>query len=81
VNVTLKNDETYAGVLKTETADQLVINSPQNGLVTIKKSDIQARAKSLSPMPEGMGQILSKRDLRNIVEYLSGLKGEGEAKK
>jgi len=81
VNVTLKNDEPYGGVLKTETADQLVINSPQNGLVTIKKSDIQARAKSLSPMPEGMGQILSKRDLRNIVEYLSGLKGEGEAKK
>ncbi len=74
VTVSLKNDETYAGVLKSETPDQLVINTPQNGLMTIKKSDIQARAKSLSPMPEGMGQILSKQDIRNLVEYLSDLK-------
>jgi quinoprotein glucose dehydrogenase len=74
VTVSLKNDETYAGVLKSETADQLVINTPQNGLMTIKKADIQTRAKSLSPMPEGIGQILSKQDIRNVVEYLSGLK-------
>ena len=26
------------------------------------------------PMPEGIGQILSKQDIRNLVEYLSGLK-------
>jgi len=74
VMVTLKNDETYAGVLKSETADQLVINSPQTGVMTIKKSDIQSRKKSLSPMPEGIGQILSKRDIRNLVEFLSKLK-------
>jgi quinoprotein glucose dehydrogenase len=72
--VTDKNGEVSAGVLKSETAEQLVINSPERGLLTLKKSEIESRQKSLSPMPEGMGQILSKFDLRNLVEFLSTLK-------
>jgi quinoprotein glucose dehydrogenase len=71
VMVTLKNDESVAGVLKSENETSLVINSPQSGLVTVKKNDIQSRRKSLSPMPEGMGQILSRKDLRDLVEFLS----------
>jgi len=74
VLVTLKSGTSYAGVLKSETADGLVINSPEDGLVTVKKNEIKTRDKGLSPMPEGMGQILSKQDLRNLVEFLSGLK-------
>ena len=72
--VTDKNGEVYAGVLKSETAAQLIIHSPDRGLLTLKKSEIESRQKSLSPMPEGMGQILSKFDLRNLVEFLSTLK-------
>ena len=74
VLVSLKNGESYAGVLKNENESEVVINLPDTGLLTLKKSDIQSRQKALSPMPEGMGQILSKQDLRNLVEYLSGLK-------
>ena len=73
VLVTLKNGTTYAGVLKSETTSELVINSPEDGLVTVKTSDVRSRERGLSPMPEGMGQILSKQDLRNLVEFLSGL--------
>ena len=74
VLVSLKNGESYAGVLKNENESEVVINLPDTGLLTLKKSDIQSRQKALSPMPEGMGQIFSKQDLRNLVEYLSGLK-------
>ena len=74
VMVTLKNDESYAGVFKSENDNELVINTPQSGLVTVKKRDIETRQKSLSPMPEGMAQILSKRDLRDLIAYLSTLK-------
>jgi quinoprotein glucose dehydrogenase len=74
VMVTLKNDESYAGVFKSENENELVINTPQSGLVTVKKKDIETRQKSLSPMPEGMAQILSKRDLRDLIAYLSTLK-------
>jgi quinoprotein glucose dehydrogenase len=74
VMVFLKNGDSQAGVLKSETPDELVLNSPDNGLVTIKKSEIKSRRAALSPMPEGLGQILSKDDLRNLVQYLSSLK-------
>jgi quinoprotein glucose dehydrogenase len=74
VMVILKNGDSQAGVLKSETDDQLVINTPDNGLVTVKKGDIQTRRAALSPMPEGLGKILSKQDLRNLVEFLSSLK-------
>jgi len=56
-------------VLKSETADELAINSPEDGLRDGEKSDLKTRDKGLSPMPEGMGQILSKEDLRNLVEF------------
>jgi len=74
VMVTMKNDDSFAGVLKSETPTELVLNTPQTGLVTVKKSDIQSRQKALSPMPEGMAQILSKQDLRDLVEFLSNQK-------
>jgi quinoprotein glucose dehydrogenase len=74
IMVTLKNDESYAGVFKSENENELVINTPQSGLVTIKKKDIETRQKSLSPMPEGMAQILSKRDLRDMIAFLSAQK-------
>ena len=74
VMVLLKDGDSQAGVLKSETADMLVLNSADSGVVTLKKADIKSRRAALSPMPEGMGQILSKQDLRNLVEFLSSLK-------
>lgn len=74
VTVFLNNGDSQAGVLKSETADTLVLNSADSGIITVKKSDIKSRRAALSPMPDGIGQILSKQDLRNLVEYLSLLK-------
>jgi quinoprotein glucose dehydrogenase len=74
VLVTMKNGATYAGVVKSETADQLQLNSPEDGLLNLKRSDITAREKGLSGMPEGFGSILSKQDLRNLVEFLATAK-------
>jgi quinoprotein glucose dehydrogenase len=69
----MKDDETYVGVLKKETPDEIVLNS-QTGSVTLRKADVVSRKAALSPMPEGLGQILPKRDLRDIIEFLSTLK-------
>jgi quinoprotein glucose dehydrogenase len=74
VMVVLKNGDSFAGVLKSETPDAIVINSPDTGPLTIKKVDVQSRRQALSPMPEGLGQILTKVDLRNLVEFLSSQK-------
>lgn len=74
VMITLHDDRDYAGLVKSETATDLVLNSPEDGLLTLKKSDIKSRQKGLSAMPEEMGKTLSPRDLRNLVEFLSSLK-------
>ncbi len=77
VMVTMKSGDVQMGVVKEETADTLAIQMPSPGapLVTLKKAGIATReASAASGMPPGMGDMLSRRDLRDIVEYVSTLK-------
>lgn len=74
VVVTLKNGVSVAGIAKAEDATELTINSPEDGIQKIKKTDIAKRESGLSGMPEGMGLILSKHDLRDLIEFLGTLK-------
>lgn len=72
--VMLKSGTVYAGLLKSENEKELVINSPEDGLITVPKSDLKSREPGLSAMPDGIETILSKPDLRDLVEYLSSSK-------
>src|SRR5262249_44054948 len=60
VLVTMQNGAVYAGVLKNENATELVLNSPEDGLLNLKKAEIKARERGLSAMPEEMRQVLTK---------------------
>jgi quinoprotein glucose dehydrogenase len=75
VLLTLKNGSLVAGIVSSENGSEITL-SPVDGSkkVTVKKSDIGERTRAPSPMPEGLGEVLGKRDLRNVVEYLSTLK-------
>ncbi len=72
--VRLKNQSAVAGLVKSEDKDELVLNSPEDGIVKIKKGDIENRERGLSPMPEGMANVLTKSDLRDLIEFLASLK-------
>ncbi len=77
VMVTMKSGDLQMGVVKEETADTLVLQMPAPGAppVTVKKADIASReASAASGMPPGFGDMLARRDLRDIVEYVSSLK-------
>ncbi len=74
VLVETKEGDYYAGVLKSETEEELVINSPEEGIITVKAADVISREKGLSGMPEGMDQMLSRQDLRNLVAFLRAQK-------
>jgi len=74
VLVTLHDGTVYAGVLKSENDTEIEINSPEDGLLKLKKAAIKSRERGLSPMPEELRQMLSKQDLRNLVAFLSSLK-------
>lgn len=71
VLVVLKNGTAYAGVIKSETGEELELNSPEDGLLKLKKADITSREKGLSGMPEGFGSILTRQEIRDLVEYIS----------
>ncbi len=70
----LNSGVSYAGLLKAETADTLQILSPEDGLMTLKKSDIKTRVRGLSGMLNNMRDVMSKREIRDLVEYLVQLK-------
>ncbi len=72
--LTLKNGVSYAGVVKSETDAEITLLSPEDGDVKVKKSDIATREKGLSGMPEGLAQLLTRQELRDVVEFLGTLK-------
>ena len=74
VALTMKNGSLHAGTVKQETTEQIVLNSPEEGLLTLRKTEIAEQQRGISGMPEGFGQLLSKRDLRDLVEFLTSLK-------
>ena len=69
-----KNGTSVAGLIKKETNEALTIESSEDGLLNIQKTDIEKRVANLSAMPEGLAERLSKHELRDIVEYLANLK-------
>ena len=75
VIVTLDDGNVLGGRLAAEDATSLKIETvdaqgkPQT--TTVAKARIKQRDSAPSPMPPGMGEILSKSDLRDVVEYMA----------
>jgi quinoprotein glucose dehydrogenase len=74
VLVKIKDGGLVAGIVKNDTETTLEINSPEDGLVKIDKSKIESRTPGQSPMPAELATMLTKRELRNLIEYLASLK-------
>ncbi len=75
VLLTLTNGEIVAGLLNAETETEFTIASLADGKKQqVKKSDVKERTKIPSSMPPGLGEVLGKRALRDIVEYLATVK-------
>jgi len=69
ITVTLKNKQTVTGVLMQEAKQHIML---QAGKTTwkIKRSDIVSTTTPMSAMP-AMNAVLSKREMRDLVEYLA----------
>lgn len=74
--LTLKDGTALAGAVKSETETAVVIQAPAADPVTVDKAKIDRRDKVPSGMMPGLGVLLSKRELRDIVEYCASLKGK-----
>ncbi len=69
--ITMKSGTEYAGLIKAESATELELNSPEDGPMKLKKADIAERRRSLSPMPEELANVLSRQELRDLIEFLA----------
>jgi len=70
----MSNGTEVAGVVKRETDTDIILLSPEDGEVTVKKSDVAKREPGLSGMPEDFATLLSLPELRDVVEFLGTLK-------
>jgi putative heme-binding domain-containing protein len=73
VTLTLKDGKTVSGVLQRETKDSLMIKSGNRQNEAYAKVQVTKRSNAASSMPD-MKNILSKREIRDVVSFLSGLK-------
>jgi quinoprotein glucose dehydrogenase len=74
VTVQVKAGKSYSGVAKSETDAQITIDAGDGATIQIDKKEVASRTKGLSAMPQDIAKALSKRDLRDVVEFLSTLK-------
>jgi len=70
----LKSDAVESGRIEAETPTEVALILADGSRKKIAKKDIQARKVGMSPMPEDVAKKLSKRDIRDLVEFLAGLK-------
>ncbi|HEV8292243.1 MAG TPA: hypothetical protein VGP94_09980, partial [Tepidisphaeraceae bacterium] len=71
--VRTKDGDTIDGHIMEDTPDQLVvqINPLKPELVKVKKSNVRSSSLSkLSPMPEGLVDVLSKEEILDLIAYL-----------
>ena len=73
ISITKKDESVVAGILKNETDDMWVLQTPDNKTVEVAKRDVKSKTDPVSSMPP-IALVLSKRQIRDLMEYLSSLK-------
>jgi len=72
VALKLKSGETVAGVVRGESASEITLASFVDGKrSTVKISNVTERTPLPSPMPPQFGQVLGKRAIRDLVQFIA----------
>lgn len=72
--LTLTNGKSVTGVLKSEDARELRLMTAEGQLLVVRKDHIDERETGKSAMPEDVTKYLSRSEIRDLVEFLAGLK-------
>lgn len=70
----LSNGKTVTGILKQDKPDELILMDFEGKLITVKKADIEEKKTGKSGMPADLYKQLSRKELRDLIEYLASLK-------
>ncbi len=69
-------DEVITGIVKKETAEKITLMTADGKTVDVAVDSIVQRKKGKSSMPSDLIKLMTRRQLRDLVAYLSSLKGE-----
>jgi quinoprotein glucose dehydrogenase len=72
--ITMKGGAVHAGLLRKEDAEYIYIDSAEDGPLRVPKAEIDNLDLGLSSMPNDAASVLSKRDVRDLVEFLASQK-------
>jgi len=70
----LADGRTVAGIVKADDGKSIKLQPPQGPAFDVAVVDIEERKTGLSGMPEDLVKNLSKAEIRDLVEFLAGLK-------
>lgn len=73
VVLVLANGQVKSGILKSEDAKEVRLMTPEGQTIVVPVADIDERNRGPSAMPVDLIQKMSRRELRDLVEFLSGL--------
>jgi quinoprotein glucose dehydrogenase len=69
----LKNGKTETGIVRSEDDRAVHLITAEGKMVTVLRSNIEERMAGKSAMPEDLIKHMTRRDLRDLVEFLAGL--------
>jgi quinoprotein glucose dehydrogenase len=69
----LESGRNVAGIVVREDRDTIVVRTPQDELVEVATGDVESRRPDLSAMPQDVSKHLSRREMRDLIEYLANL--------
>ena len=70
----LTDERTVSGIIKSEDKQTIHLVTPENKEIVIPVKDVASRRTGPSAMPDDLHKKLSRRELRDVVEFLSSLK-------
>jgi putative heme-binding domain-containing protein len=74
-NIVTQDGQVVSGIIARETADAIHVVSTSRAETRVPRSAVESIAQStVSIMPEGMDQQLSRQELADLIEFLSSLR-------
>lgn len=70
----MKDESTVSGVIKSEDKKEIRLVTAENKEVVVKAADVDRRRTGPSAMPDDLHAKLTRRELRDVVEFLTTLK-------
>jgi len=77
ISLTLKDGKTVAGIIQKGKNGVFEMRDPEGKKLKVKAKDIAERSAVVSTMPPA-GLILTRREVRDVVEYLTSLKAKAK---